>query len=340
MKKLLTVICASAALAVQAAGYHVIATLPDDTDGAMAYICDYDSNPIDSAYVSGCKAVFDGHIEIPDGVMITVDGNALASFFLENDTISVVSTKTEVYGGVRTDWHAEGGKLNTICNEYRKKSNDIYERWNDSDSDAASDSLRAARVALIEEYLYGNADNAFGASMAMGYLKDPLPFLEEHSALLEIPSVKYKIASIKRKESLVPGAPFVDFAVTTDDGVHSLSDVVGKGNYVLLDFWASWCEPCMMSMEHLKKLHEDYGGRNFKILGVSIKDDPNNTKMRIEEFELPWEIWATVNSKPAIDAYAIESIPYMVLFAPDGTIVANNISVDDLNAKLKEIFAD
>ena len=62
--------------------------------------------------------------------------------------------------------------------------------------------------------------------------------------------------------------------------------------------------------------------------------------MRIEEFELPWEIWATVNSKPAIDAYTIESIPYMVLFAPDGTIVANNISVDDLNAKLKEIFAD
>ena len=62
MKKLLTVICASAALAVQAAGYHVIATLPDDTDGAMAYICDYDSNPIDSAYVSDCKAVFDGYI--------------------------------------------------------------------------------------------------------------------------------------------------------------------------------------------------------------------------------------------------------------------------------------
>ena len=70
------------------------------------------------------------------------------------------------------------------------------------------------------------------------------------------------------------GMPFVDFSIDAEGGTVKLSDFVGNGKYVLADFWASWCKPCIVGMPHLKELYKKYNGSEFTILGIAVFDNP------------------------------------------------------------------
>ena len=130
---------------------------------------------------------------------------------------------------------------------------------------------------------------------------------------------------------------FKDFAVEYDGKTTRLSDYVGRGRYVLADFWASWCGPCRQEIPNLIALYEKYKDKEFLVLGVAVQDKTEASLKAIEEMQIPYpQILNT--QRIATDLYGIDAIPEIILFSPDGTILARGLRGEDLEKKLAGIF--
>lgn len=133
------------------------------------------------------------------------------------------------------------------------------------------------------------------------------------------------------------GKMFRDFSVEYEGKTTKLSDYVGKGKYVLVDFWASWCGPCKREIPNLIKVYEKYKGDKFEVLGVATWDKPEDTKKSIEALGIPYPQILNAQREGS-DAYGIEGIPQIILFGPDGTILKRNLRGEGIEAAIAEIM--
>jgi peroxiredoxin len=145
---------------------------------------------------------------------------------------------------------------------------------------------------------------------------------------------------IASKRQLDIGNPALDFAGVSPDGeTIRLSEYTG--NYLLLEFWASWCGPCRRDNPNLVKAYRQFNPKGFEIFAVSLDHSKENWIGAIEKDSLSWvhvsdlKFW---DSEPA-KLYGIRNIPSNVLIDPQGNIIARNIKGTDLAAKLGELYA-
>ncbi|MBR1668135.1 MAG: TlpA family protein disulfide reductase [Bacteroidaceae bacterium] len=133
------------------------------------------------------------------------------------------------------------------------------------------------------------------------------------------------------------GKMFKDFEAEYEGKVTKLSDYVGKGKYVLVDFWASWCGPCKAEIPNLIKVYNQYKGEKFEVLGVATWDKPQDTKKAIEQMGIPYP--QIMNAQYAgSNAYGITGIPQIILFGPDGTIVKRNLRGEAIEKTIAEVL--
>ncbi len=115
-----------------------------------------------------------------------------------------------------------------------------------------------------------------------------------------------------------------------------------KGKYVLLDFWASWCQPCRMENPNVVKLYKKYHANGFEIFSVSLDANIDQWKKAIEKDGLIWKNhgcdFGGWNSAAA-QAYSVHSIPSTFLLNKDGIVIAKNLRANELALKLAEIFS-
>ena len=145
------------------------------------------------------------------------------------------------------------------------------------------------------------------------------PFIERFSAQLEM------------MKSTAVGQKFTDFEV---DGV-KFSDYVGKGKYILVDFWASWCGPCKAEIPNIKNVYEKYHGDDFDVLSVAVWDEPEATKAAAEEHGIVWNQIVNAQRIPT-DIYGISGIPTIMLFSPDGTILNRTMRGEEIEKVVAE----
>ncbi|MER3464861.1 MAG: alkyl hydroperoxide reductase [Chitinophagaceae bacterium] len=113
-----------------------------------------------------------------------------------------------------------------------------------------------------------------------------------------------------------------------------------KGKYVLVDFWASWCQPCRMENPNVVKAYNQYKDKNFTVLGVSLDKQKDAWVAAIKQDSLAWthvsdlQFW----NSAVVPLYSIESIPYNVLLDPNGMIIGRGLRGEELDNKLKEVL--
>lgn len=171
------------------------------------------------------------------------------------------------------------------------------------------------------------------------YMKEDAPYAR-HPAMRHVWKQYWGL----QKKRKITGNTFCDFVAETPDSVlHHLSEYAGQGKYVLLDFWASWCGPCIAAFPMMKQLHKSYANRGLRIIGISLDEEGVSWRKAVEKHYLPWvQLRETIASKSnksaASNLYGIVGVPTLVLIDPNGKIISSDLNIKDLKVKLEEIF--
>jgi len=359
MKKLNVItflaVLAFAACTTTPKSYVIEGVVPDSSyNNQMVYLFDYETNKrVDSTLVVDGKFAFTGSVDTAV-IRRLVLGRLYANLILENGNISV---------DMATPESAKGTPLNDERSKYQiefatliKESNEKYILIKEN-----QDIDEETRIKQIEENrnLYGlkidslctvfflaNKNNALGTFVLFGtwfYLEaDRLDLLytQAGDVVRNFKVLQNIIETNTRKRQTAVGMPFVDFTIENgnkDGSKVSFSDYVGKGKYVLVDFWASWCGPCIAEIPTLVEVYNKYKGDKFEILGVAVLEGREATMKYIENNGSLWPQIIDAGNIPT-ELYGIGGIPHIILFAPDGKIVARDLRGDILKAKIAEVM--
>ncbi|MDR2388371.1 MAG: AhpC/TSA family protein [Tannerellaceae bacterium] len=155
------------------------------------------------------------------------------------------------------------------------------------------------------------------------------------------PILRFWERSAAREQATV-GSDYVDIrGVHPSDTTQSLclSDFVGKGTYVLLDFWASWCAPCRGAMPDLKRLDATYRDRGLKVIGIVVSDTREDHLLAANALGVTWtQIFDSSNVSVA--QYAIEAIPLLLLLDPNGRILMRTHDKEEVIEKIRQLLGD
>lgn len=213
----------------------------------------------------------------------------------------------------------------------------LQEAYDKTSAELASDGLEMIRKYPSGELAVTVLQN-IAAVLEEAQLSEALGMLS--GAALEDEYVKSLISLTDAKKATAEGKMFTDFTVVQDPADSagskvSLSDFVGKGKYVLVDFWASWCGPCKAEIPNIASVYEKYKGDDFDVLSIAVWDDPEDTKASAKEHGVVWNQIINAQQVPT-DLYGIEGIPHIILFGPDGTILKRNLRGEDIESAVAE----
>ncbi len=321
--------------------YTVQGEVGTELNGQTVYIQDFDtSEPIDSAVVADGRFV------------ITASGSSEATLARLNlagrrGPIFVLEPGTITFDAKGLP---SGTPSNRALADYSLAAAALSAKYNSLPTDSAGTEARRAVVAeydaLTDNTLKANAENPVGYYIFIqdAYEMDAAALdkaLAQYPAMARYERVKDLQESLRRSEATGVGKKYTDFAVTYNGKTTRLSDLLSTdpGEVTLVDFWASWCGPCIRETRTIKKLLEKYGnGGGLKVVGVAVWDDPADTERAIATHQLPWPQIINAQSIPT-DIYGISGIPHIMLIAPDGTILSRGLQGEALVAEVEQAVA-
>ena len=314
--------------------YKVRVQLTDNEEGAMVYMINFDTKAkLDSVMVLDKVAMFKGTIDEPIIARLLLDGQPIGTFVLENGSIVVDPIKDRVFGSM----------LNDKYSEFDTASSAMAQRYQETDDVEAKKAIYQEYAELVNNTMTENIDNPLGYYLFIqsassmdsdefeGWLKK-YPSLANYQRVAKIREAQAK------KAATAVGQMYTDFEVTYDGKTQRLSDYVGKGKYVLVDYWASWCGPCLRQIPVLKDLLAEFGDKGLEVLGVAVWDEPAATEEAIKSHGITWPCIINAQSIPT-DAYGINAIPCIILYGPDGKILSRDKQSDELKADVRAAFA-
>ncbi len=358
MKRVIAIFILAATIASCSNKCEIVGAIDNLNDTGYVYLIDeWDSRKvIDSVkLVNGGSFHFKGVKHHPTFAQLVLkSGRPISYIFVDNGKVRVAGDYKEGVIGLSGSPANEAFK--GMMNSSQQYMADYKHAANSGDKSKMAE-IEAAFEAMQGEYFESNKENVFGLFMLrqLSYSGPAVKTLERVNALSEkmksLPTAVRIKESAERKFKTEPQAEGSDYVPHYIDIVQpnlageevSLKSVVenDKNRYVLLDFWASWCGPCMGEMPHLKEAYKLYHKKGFEIYGVSLDSQHKAWKGAVEKQQMKWINVSNLENfnTPAVADYAVESIPTNFLIdCSNGVIIAKNLRGEAVLEKLAELF--
>ena len=345
-----------------------------DFNGKYVYMYEFgkrDAAPVDSALVDKGAFLFKGEQATPELRVLRFAPEAMeaispretgpgqnrpysAVLVLENAPLTVTLNTISTIAGSPENDAIQGfvNEMEKIQVEETAFSSSIgnYDSLSTeakAEVETKAEALFNRRLDLAGKYAEANATKLSGAFVFRtfsSYLSETMQqaiIAKADSTFKAVPGIDRVIARLDILAKVAVGQKFTDFEMADMEGnMHKLSEYVGQGKYVLVDFWASWCPPCRKEMPGLVETYKKYSKKGFEIVGVSLDKDKDAWLGGVKEMKMEWKQLSDLKFWDSEGAalYGVNSIPHTVLFDKEGIIVAKDLHGDALNAKLAELI--
>ena len=274
----------------------------------------------------------------PGKIDVTYDSTFHISGSKINDAYTEFNTKqTELNTKIRT----LSDQYNVAASE--GNINETLEEELTSAFNKAADESKAMNY----DFIKSNINNELGQYLFM--VSSSMFESEQQKEILALTNDEYKSnKNIKRvvdrldaMEAVAVGNDFIDFTMKNPEGEYvSLSDYAAKGNYLFIDFWASWCGPCRNEMPNVVEAYKKYKNKGLEIVGVSLDKDEDKWIQGIKDLNMTWPQMSDLKlwESEVVGLYAIQSIPHTILLDKEGKIIAKDLRGKMLEEKLAELM--
>jgi thiol-disulfide isomerase/thioredoxin len=339
MKKIFILAMAAAAMVSCGSDYTITGSSESFTDGKWAFLGVPQGRQLvksDSVQIVNNTFTLKGDVETPYAAYIAIgEVDARPEMYIEviveNGPIQIKKLKAQ-----DRSFSAVGTPLN-----------DKFVAFNDKMETAQT---KEEVEDIIKTTINENIDNALGLKIFKDfyYYLAPQEIIDIVSAMPEATQTEESVTKMKQSAEqalkVLPGNPYIDVADKDADGKEiTLKSVVEnkKNKYILLDFWASWCGPCMGDMPHLKAAYEKYHKKGFEIFAISLDSYRDEWLQTIKNHDLKWIHVSSLKQwdSAARAAYAVSSIPANFLIdCSTGEIIASQLRDGALEEKLAELL--
>lgn len=347
--------------------YEINGTVSDPAlNGQYVYLTNFgdkEMQTVDSAQIVDGKFRFNNELPEQNLCFLSINTKAIAPFGPNSAYSAVVvldaaplqahldSVFSTVTGSPENDAFVA---MKTKVQELQKDFPELLKVYRSEDKDAAKQAgeklmnIQESVFAEMKAYVESHKNTKTGG-LTFVDMRYSLSEEEQNaiiagadSTFLSVPGVDRIVKHLEVLKTVAVGKQFVDFEMADVDGkARKLSEFVGQGKVVLIDFWASWCGPCRRAMPDLIKTYNAYKGKGFDVIGISLDSKDADWKKAIKDLGLKWNHLSDLKGwKSAGGAlYGVNSIPHTVLVDKDGVIAAKNLHGDELNSKIEELLA-
>jgi thiol-disulfide isomerase/thioredoxin len=324
-------------------GYKIIGALDtDEFNGKWVYIAEtlrkLATEPIDSAQIIDGRFEMEGvAVEPLMSVVVITDENRQmveqgvgAYFILENGNITMDVDTAYVMTVTGTDFNRAYAEYDSIIMSFDERCKVIAE------SDASN--AEKFEAITIERSNYKATIKSLilpfvGTQPAIKMVKDIKHLFSNEELAVLMPADTIVMARSAEQPYMAVGSYLSDEATPNVAGdTIRWMDIVSQHDYTLIDFWASWCGPCMRSMPGLKELYAEHSGEHFEVIGISLDKSRDNWLGAIERLELNWVQLTNLMfwDEPMVKRFEIPYIPSTMLVDREGKIIIRNPNHDEL----------
>lgn len=256
---------------------------------------------------------------------VTIGGSAKNDDY--NKVLTVMNNVAAIYKEVSDAGGVQGVPLDSEGNDVNTRMTKLQEEM----QKASFDFAKANMTNKAGQFIFFTSASSFTREQ----LKDLLSSAD--SVFLNTPEMQMIQTELNR---VIPeiGQPFADVQLVNNSGSSvKLSDYAGKSKCTLIDFWASWCRPCLEEMPNLKKIYAAYKGKGLEIVGISVDEDKNEWLDAVKKFGMNW-VQLADDQRQAGEAYGLTAIPHTILLDQNGVVVAKELRGKELEDKIAEIL--